>query len=79
MTDYNYQLGGYGRLKNIQLTYTLPRQLLSFIMVKEASLYISGANTLLLYNQNKILDPEARNMQEYPIMKTYTVGAKITF
>ncbi len=79
LTDYNYQLGAYGRLKNIQLSYILPQQWLDFIMVKEASLYVSAENALLLYNQNKILDPEARDMQEYPIMKTYTIGAKITF
>ena len=78
-TDYNYQLGAYGRLKNLQLSYTLPAKLLNFIAVKDANVYISADNALLIYNQNKILDPEAGDMQEYPIMKTYSFGARISF
>ena len=49
------------------------------IMMKDAQVYVSGENLFLLYTQNKILDPEAADMETYPIMKVLTFGAKVTF
>ncbi len=79
VTDYNYQKSGYGRLKNIQLSYTIPKKLLNVIMMQDAQVYISGENLLLIYSQNKILDPELSDMSNYPIMKVYTLGVKVAF
>ena len=76
-TDYNYQKNGYMRLKNLNLSYTIPNQLLKKFMVKDAVLYIAGQNLLIIYSQNKILDPENTDMTGYPIMRTYSVGVKI--
>ena len=78
-TDYNYQKGGYGRLKNLQLSYNIPRSVLNVILMKEAQVYFSGQNLFLIYSQNKILDPESSTMQNYPIMKVYTMGVKVAF
>ena len=79
-TDFNFQKGGYGRLKNMQLSYSIPQQLLKKIMMDNAQFYISGNNILLLYNQNKVTDPETgADMRKYPIMKVYTLGVNITF
>jgi len=78
-TDYYFAKGGYGRLKNLQLSYSIPKRLLNVIMMKEAEIYFSGQNLLLIYSQNKILDPEAGDMQTYPIMKVYTMGVKVAF
>jgi len=79
VTDYNYQKSGYGRLKNLQLSYSIPKKLLNVIMLKDAQVYLSGENLLLLYTQNKILDPELSDMSNYPIMKVYTLGVKVAF
>jgi hypothetical protein len=78
-TNYNYQKSGYGRLKNLQLSYSLPKRILNVVMMKDAQVYISGHNLLLIYTQNKILDPELSDMSNYPIMKVYTVGVKVAF
>lgn len=78
-TDYNYQKSGYGRLKNLQLSYSLPKRILNVILIKDAQVYVSGHNLLLIYTQNKILDPELSDMSNYPIMKVYTVGVKVAF
>ncbi|MCX6261999.1 MAG: TonB-dependent receptor, partial [Bacteroidia bacterium] len=78
-TDYNYQKSGYGRLKNLQLSYSLPKRILDVILIKDAQVYVSGHNLLLIYTQNKILDPELSDMSNYPIMKVYTVGVKVAF
>jgi TonB-linked SusC/RagA family outer membrane protein len=89
LTDYNFQKGGYCRLKNIQIAYDLPQKVLSAISLKHAQVYVSGQNLLLLWTQNQIVDPEAGSidddgnvtsgMESYPIMKTLTFGAKIAF
>ena len=77
--DYNYQKGGYGRLKNLQLSYTIPQRILKAAMVKDFQLYFSGQNLLLIYSQNKIVDPEAGSMELYPIMKVFSLGLKLAF
>jgi len=79
LTDFNFRKGGYARLKNIQISYTLPQRLINAIMLKDLKLYISGQNLLLLWTQNKIVDPEAGEMELYPIMRTMTFGAKLAF
>ena len=78
-TDYNYQLGGYVRMKNLSLNYSVPKHLLKAVLMKDANLYFSSTNPFLIYNQNKIMDPEQGNMNQYPIMKVYTLGLKVTF
>jgi TonB-linked SusC/RagA family outer membrane protein len=78
-TDYNYQKGGFARLKNIQLSYSVPKRICDLVNMKNAQLYFSGQNLFLIYNQNKILDPETGNMLNYPIMKVYALGIKVTF
>ncbi|MFH1321711.1 MAG: TonB-dependent receptor [Bacteroidota bacterium] len=79
LTDFSYEKGGYGRLKSLQLTYHIPQRILKAASMKDFQLYFSGQNLLLLYNQNKIVDPEAGEMELYPIMKTYTLGLKVAF
>ena len=87
LTDFSYQKGGYGRLKNLQLTYHIPQRITKALSMKDFQIYFSGQNLLLLYNQNKLVDPESANFDDeeeggveiYPIMKTYTLGLKVAF
>jgi TonB-dependent starch-binding outer membrane protein SusC len=91
LTDFNYQKGGYGRLKNLQLTYHIPQRFLKAALIKDFQLYFSSQNLLFIYNQNKLVDPEAGlvpvdvdgnvvgGMELYPIMKTFILGLKIAF
>jgi TonB-linked SusC/RagA family outer membrane protein len=87
LTDFSYQKGGYGRLKNLQLTYHIPQRITKALSMKDFQIYFSGQNLLLLYNQNKLVDPESANFDDedeggveiYPIMKTFTLGLKVAF
>jgi hypothetical protein len=91
LTDFSYQKGGYARLKNLQLTYHIPQRFLKAVSIKDFQLYFSSQNLLFIYNQNKLVDPEAGlvpvdvdgnvagGMELYPIMKTYILGLKIAF
>lgn len=90
VTDYSYQSSAYARMKNLQLVYTLPVKVFTKIKLKNAQVYVSGQNLFLIYNGNKMLDPEAGGIRtslgnpaqsgayNYPIMKVYTLGARIS-
>ena len=104
VTDYSYQNAAYARMKNLQLSYTIPTRITSKIRVRNAQVYVSGQNLFLLYSANKLIDPEVGGIRtktgsaavdpatgaaipdparagllNYPIMKIYTIGARITF
>lgn len=97
LTDYSYQNAAYARMKNVKLSYNIPEKIKNAIRLKDAQVYVSGQNLFLLYNGNKILDPEVGGIRtltgsaaagvtdpattgalNYPIMKIYTVGVRIT-
>ena len=74
----------YVRLKDIQLGYTLPPQLLSKIGVSRCRFYISAVNLLTVSNVTHF-DPEtvssasASNYSFFPQQKTISIGANISF
>jgi TonB-dependent starch-binding outer membrane protein SusC len=79
ITDHHYANASYARLKNLQLSYTLPQSLVSSIRLSNARVYASGQNLWLIYSGNKIMDPELGGMGNYPIMRVMTLGAQVTF
>ena len=78
-TDYSYHNTSYARLKNLQLSYTIPVSLVNVIKATNARVYVSGQNLFLLHSGTDIMDPELGSMNSYPIMKTISVGANISF
>jgi TonB-linked SusC/RagA family outer membrane protein len=78
----------YFRVKNIQLGYTFPRQLLGKIGVNTARIYINAVNPLLFTNYIGY-DPETTFSENsfasrggsyyYPVSKSYTVGISLKF
>ncbi len=79
ITDYHYADVSYARLKNLQLSYTIPKNLTDQVKFNNAKVYVSGQNLWLIYSGNKIMDPETGSMGAYPIMKVMSIGAQITF
>jgi TonB-linked SusC/RagA family outer membrane protein len=78
--DFYYHNCNYARMKNLQLVYNLPAKIQNAIHLKNAQVYVSGQNLFLLYAANKIMDPEIDNIfTTYPLMKTYAIGAKVSF
>jgi len=81
------QNASYLRLKTTQIGYTLPRAWVSKINMKSVRLYVSGYN-LLTFTGLKNADPERPTagtgdayveFYNYPVNKTYTVGATVKF
>lgn len=76
------QNGAYIRLKNLQVGYSLPAELLKRIKVQKVRLFISGQDiwtkTKAWY---KYFDPESPNnvSYNYPYFSTYAFGLNVTF
>jgi hypothetical protein len=65
---YNYSTariadGGFVRMKEIALTYDIPKLLLKFLHLNTASVKLTGTNLFLLYSDSKLngQDPEFFN------------------
>lgn len=72
--------GSYLRLKNVQLSYTLPRSLTKKMGMNNVSVYIAGTN-LLTFSAFKYVDPEIPSINNgyYPQQRTYSIGLNLTF
>jgi len=79
----------YLRLKTLEFGYTIPKTLVSKAGIKDLRIYVSGYN-LLTFTPIKNVDPERpgsaggnstayEQFYNYPINRTYTVGASIKF
>ena len=74
--------GSYLRLKNVQLQYTIPSDILDQTFIKGINVYASGTNLLTFSNLNRWnLDPEiaAGRANYYPQTALYTLGLKLQF
>ena len=89
------QNAAYLRMKNIQLGYNLPSQFVHRIKLSNLKVFVSGENLLTwspLYKITKDIDPESINGSDrvltdgtsgngnnYPILKSVTLGVTATF
>lgn len=80
-SEFRMQEGSYVRLKNIELGYTIPNQILNKVNIGKARLFVNGYN-LLTFTGVKGIDPEKPEDQYgymYPLNQTLNFGAEITF
>jgi TonB-linked SusC/RagA family outer membrane protein len=71
----------YLRLRNLELMYSLPKNLISRLHLTGVKVYVTGTNILTFDTMKDIeLDPEIgqSNGLVYPIVKLYTFGLNIT-
>lgn len=78
--DYWLRSTDYIRLKNLELGYAVPAQLVEKIGLNRFRLYISGYNLLTL-DKLKVFDPEASSTlgHYYPQQKIVSFGLDVTF
>lgn len=74
----------YMRLKNVQLSYAFPQDMLSKIGLSELSVFVSGENLLLFTSLNENFDPETLGGgwgagKIFPLSKTISGGFKLSF
>jgi TonB-linked SusC/RagA family outer membrane protein len=65
------------RLKNLNISYTLPKSLTSKASLNNVRVFFTGTNLLMVYSGNKIYDPEMNSILSYPMMKGYSFGLNI--
>ena len=74
--------GTFLRLKNLTLSYSLPKNIISKVKMSNARVYFSGSN-LLTFAKYKVYDPEVGSDGskgwEMPLGKTYTFGLEFSF
>lgn len=67
------------RLKSIELGYTFPKAWMQKAGIENLRLYINGSNLFTIDNY-KVADPEVGHfMNSYPLQRSITFGAGITF
>ncbi|MDH6304731.1 TonB-linked SusC/RagA family outer membrane protein [Parabacteroides sp. PF5-5] len=71
--------GAYLRLKNLNIGYQLPKNLISFIGLIDAQIFFNGSNLFVISPMNKYHDPEQQCYDSYPLMKSFTFGLDIKF
>jgi hypothetical protein len=81
-SDFWLQDATYLRLKNLNISYTLPKNFVGKIGFQDINLFIAGSN-LLTFSKLGIyknsVDPEATDYQKfYPPVKTVSFGINIT-
>jgi TonB-linked SusC/RagA family outer membrane protein len=73
-TNYSYI-----RLKNVELSYKLPKKLLNKLNMDNVRVYVSGNNLFTISDVDKRVDPETDTQGAYPIVKSYTLGLNFSF
>jgi hypothetical protein len=85
ISSYWLRNAAYLRLKNVELGYTLPANLLSKVGIGSVRVYVVGQN-LLTFDELKVLDPEGPGASSnagrgwfYPQQKVYSMGLNVNF
>ncbi|MCK9413702.1 MAG: TonB-dependent receptor [Prolixibacteraceae bacterium] len=79
MSTYWLDNVAYARLKNVVLSYNLPKRIYKSLGIANARIYFSGNDLGLIYSATKKFDPEVDGQGVYPAMRTFAFGANITF
>jgi TonB-linked SusC/RagA family outer membrane protein len=93
ISSYFIEDGSYMRIKNIQLTYTVPNKWVSKIGLSSSQIYVQGQN-LFTFTKYTGLDPDINLRRSgndnqdihmgidegaYPVAKSYLVGVRLGF
>jgi TonB-linked SusC/RagA family outer membrane protein len=70
--------GNWMKLRNLQLGYNVPSNIVSRLAIQRARVYFSGENLFMLTSFPG-LDPELGASITYPTMKQFALGLNITF
>ena len=67
-------------LKQLNISYNLPKKVLNGTFLNSASLYLMGTN-LLTFSKFKLWDPElnTNNGTSYPNSRSFSVGVNVSF
>lgn len=70
---------GYLRMKNLQVGYTIPREILRSAGFDRIRLYFSANNLFTISDFVSGMDPESAKSVSYPFARTYSFGLNVQF
>ena len=97
LLDENYNMrasdawvknGDFLKISNIQIGYTLPKNISQMLLIQNARVYLSVQNVCCISGYNKFGDPECGqgsvlytglDTGRYPMPRTYAFGINVTF
>jgi TonB-linked SusC/RagA family outer membrane protein len=79
VSTYFYNDISFARVKNLQLSYTIPGNILKSVRAKDMKIYFSGQNLFTIWSAQDFTDPEQAGVSSYPIMRILSLGAQISF
>ncbi len=71
--------GAFMRLKNVELSYSLPSKWINHLTMSECRVFINANNLLTWDHLHKLVDPESSGSNRYPIMRTVNFGLNVKF
>ncbi len=71
--------GAYMRLRDVNISYSLPQNLVNKIKLKGINIFFNGTNLFVISKMTEFHDPEQKMYDSYPVMKTFTFGVDIKF
>ena len=77
-SDRYLQSAAYGRLKNLTVGYTIPKNLTAKWGISRLRLYVTGENLLTITPLNDAFDPETLGGLTYPINRKVAIGLNLT-
>ncbi len=78
-SDYWMINAGYFRMKNLQIGYTIPREILRPAGFGRVRVYFSANNLFTVSDFVPGMDPESEKSVSYPFARTYSFGLNVQF
>lgn len=84
ITNQYMQNAAYIRLKNLQIGYSIPPQILRKCNIQRLRIFLTGENLFTISSINENFDPEVDNGnfgsgKIYPLMRTFSCGLNLEF
>ncbi len=77
-SDFWIRSGAYLRLRNLNVSYSLPHNLINKAGISQVQIFFTGTNLLTL-SAFKEYDPEQPALDAYPIMRSFSGGINVNF
>lgn len=78
-SSYWMRSGAYLRLRDLNVSYRLPETWASRLKLDNVSVFANGTNLFVISPMTEFHDPEQKNYDSYPVMRTFSLGLDIKF
>ncbi len=78
-STYTYVDASYLRIKNAELSYSVPAKTTQKVGLKSLQVYGNGNNLLTFTKLDKRIDPETNGADVYPIVRRFNLGLRANF